>query len=261
MSDLKNIPNPAELAELRPYTVEDMPLLLRVSEALRAFVEFVGRLAAWLALPLIIVTVLDVVARKLTWHDTVNNEVVGVQPWLINNFGEIFGSTLLQELEWHFHAALFALVLGYGYVKNSHVRVDLVRETLSFRRKAWIEFLGLTFFMIPYCLVVIYFAWSYAYDSYQVGEISASTVGLSHRWIIKSVLAAGLIVAALAGISVWLQAVAVLWGDPSRRFELMTIEWPEEEGSKIEGKERLTLEEDVIADGEAAPCKAKEASV
>ena len=77
----------------------------------------------------------------------------------------MFQSTLLQEMEWHFHTALFALVLGYGYIWNSHVRVDLVREALAFRNKAWLEFLGLTFFMIPYCAIVIWFASIYAYES------------------------------------------------------------------------------------------------
>ena len=41
---------------------------------------------------------------------------------------------MLQELEWHFHAALFALVLGYGMVYNTHVRIDLIRENLAFRK-------------------------------------------------------------------------------------------------------------------------------
>ena len=115
-------------------------------------------------------------------------------------------------LLWHFHTALFTLVLGYGYVNNKHVRVDLVREKLSFRKQVWIEFLGCTFFLIPYCLLVGYFAFEYAYDAFVIGEISASTVGLHYRWIIKSVLVIGLIVAALAGVSVWLQTVLVLFG-------------------------------------------------
>jgi TRAP-type mannitol/chloroaromatic compound transport system permease small subunit len=119
---------------------------------------------------------------------------------------------LLQELEWHLHTALFALVLGFGTIYNTHVRVDLIRDHVSFRKKAWIEFLGLSCFMIPYLLLVIWFASSWVADSYRVGEISASTVGLSHRWIIKGVLVAGLVTATLAGIAVWLQVVVLLWG-------------------------------------------------
>ena len=210
----------------------DRPAALRVSDALRSFVDFVGRWASWLFVPLIVITVFDVTARKLVW----------IQIWLVENLGRIFESTLLQELEWHFHTALFTLVLGYGYIWNTHVRVDLVRETLAFRKKAWLELLGLTFFMIPYCLIVIWFAWIYAYDSFMINEISASQVGLAHRWIIKSVLVAGLIIAALSGVAVWLQVAIVLWGPQNVRFPLMTLEWPEEAGTKIEGKVRIDLE-------------------
>ncbi|MGH6896267.1 MAG: TRAP transporter small permease subunit [Geminicoccaceae bacterium] len=218
--------------EVHYLEAAERPAALRLSDALRSFVDFTGRWASWLFLPLIVITVFDVTVRKMVW----------IQIWLLEHFGRIFQSTLLQELEWHFHTALFALVLGYGYIWNTHVRVDLVRETLAFRKKAWLEFLGLTFFMIPYCLIVIYFASIYAYDSWQIGEISASQVGLTHRWIIKSVLVLGLIVAALSGVAVWLQVVIVLWGPQNVRFPLMTLDWPEEEGTKIEGKERIDLE-------------------
>ncbi|MGI9498495.1 MAG: TRAP transporter small permease subunit [Geminicoccaceae bacterium] len=212
---------------------EELPALIRVSEALRKFVDRVGRTASWLFVPLIIITVFDVIARKLVW----------IQIWLVSTFGRIFESTLLQELEWHFHTGLFALVLGYGYIWNSHVRVDLVREILSFRKKAWLEFFGLTFFLLPFCVVVIWFALNYAYSSYEIGEISASQVGLSHRWIIKGVLVLGLIVAALAGIAVWLQIAIVLWGPQDLRFKLMTMEWPEEGEHLIEGKKRIELDD------------------
>ncbi len=138
---------------------------------------------------------------------------------------------------------LFALVLGFGTIYNTHVRVDLIRDHLHFRKKVWLEFLGLSVFMIPFLITVIYFAFSYTYSSYAVGEISSSTVGLTHRWVIKSVLVAGLIVATLAGVAVWLQVAMLLWGNQDRRFPLMTLDWPEEAGSKIEGKERIKLED------------------
>ena len=35
----------------------------------------------------------------------------------------------------------------------------------------------------------------------------------------------------------------LLWGDQDQRFPLMTLEWPEEAGTKIEGKERIKLED------------------
>lgn len=221
-----------EPQELRYLTADEMPTVLRISEKLRRFVDRVGRFGSWFAMPLILITAFDLFIRK-----------TGVlQIWLVENVSEFFGSTLLQELEWHSHTVLFTLVLGFGYIWNTHVRVDLIRENLAFRKKAWLEFIGLTFFLIPFCSVVVYFAAVYAYDSWQIGEISASLVGLSHRWIIKTILAFGLVVAVIAGISVWLQVALALFGPKHWRYPLMTLEWPEDAGKVVEGKERLDLE-------------------
>jgi hypothetical protein len=97
--------------------------------------------------------------------------------------------------------------------------------------------------MIPFCALVIYFALDYVASSYQVGEGSASTVGLAHRWIIKSVLVIGLLIAVVSGVAAWLQVATILWGPREARFALMTLEWPDED-KKIEGKTRVKLEED-----------------
>lgn len=223
------------------FTGEAEPLALRLSNRLRAFVDFVGRWGSWLVIPMVLFTIVDVVGRKIHWLDDEGKQH-GMQVFLVSVFGRIFESTMLQELEWHFHAGLFALVLGYGYIHNSHVRVDLIRENLAFRKKAWLELFGITFFLIPFTLTILYFAVTYAYGSFQMNEQSTSTVGLTHRWIIKSVLVFGLLTVVTAGLAVWLQVALVLFGDPARRFPLMTFEWPEEE-AKIEGKERVRLED------------------
>ena len=193
----------------------------RLADRIDCFIDGVGRITAWSSFALAIVMGGNVILRYV-FHT---------------------GSVWSQELEWHLHTALFALVLGFGTIYNTHVRVDLVRDHVSFRKKIWIEFLGLSCFMIPYLLLVIWFASSWVVDSYNVGEISASTVGLSHRWIIKGVLVFGLVVATIAGVAVWLQVAFLMWGAHTKRFRLMTLEWPEEAGTKIEGKERIVLDE------------------
>ncbi|MEQ8398644.1 hypothetical protein [Thalassobaculum sp.] len=235
---------PTETDELVHLTDDQLPMILVVSQKLRNFVDLVGRFGSWFAMPLILITAFDLLIRK-----TGKGQV-----WLVENVSPYFGSTLLQELEWHSHTVLFCLVLGFGYIWNTHVRVDLVRETLKFRKKAWIEFIGLNIFLIPFTCVIVYFAFVYAYDSwsinreagcgwYECGEVSASLVGLSHRWIIKLTLAFGLVVVLIAGIAVWLEMAMVLFGPQNLRFHLSTIEWPEAEGSTIEGKERLDLDQ------------------
>ena len=154
-----------------PDAASWMPKAIRISKALQKFVDFVGRWGSWLILPVVFITVMDASSRKLST----------IQVWLVENVSGIFGSTILQELEWHFHTGLFALVLGYGFIYNSHVRVDLIRERLSFRNKARLEFWGLTVFMIPFCAIIIWFAVEWIHTSYVLGEISASQVGLTHR--------------------------------------------------------------------------------
>ncbi|MEZ0304234.1 MAG: TRAP transporter small permease subunit [Hyphomicrobiaceae bacterium] len=223
------------------YAKGEEPAQLKVSSGLRRIVEVVGRSGSWFIVPLVLVTVLDVVARKLTFR-TAESHARGLQIFLKEHDSRYFESTLLQEFEWHLHTALFALVLGFGTIYNTHVRVDLVRDHVSFRKKIWIEFLGLSCFMIPYLLLVIYFASSWVFDSYKLGEISASTVGLSHRWIIKAILVFGLITATIAGIAVWLQVATLMWGKNTKRFKLMTLDWPEDV-ARIEGKARIVLDE------------------
>jgi TRAP-type mannitol/chloroaromatic compound transport system permease small subunit len=230
-----------QVAEVAPDTVDQPPAILGIADGLRAMVDFIGKWASLLIVPLVLITCLDVVARKLVWR-TPSGDIQGLQVWLTRYVSRYFDSALMQELEWHFHTALFALVLGFGTIYNTHVRVDLIRDKLKFRHKVKLEFAGLTFFMIPFLLLTIYFAINYVMSSYAVGEVSPSAIGLTHRWVIKSVLVAGLIVATIAGVAVWLQIAYLMWGDPARRFPLMALEWPEEEGNKIEGKTRISLD-------------------
>ena len=190
----------------------------RLSQNLRMFVDRVGKLSTFFIIPLVFITIWDVFCRKLVW----------IQIWLVANFGRIFESTLLQELEWHSHTALFLLVLGYGFTHNRHVRVDFLRENLEFRKKVWVDFFGTSLFMIPWICVLIYFSFIYVRESFIINEVSASLVGLSHRWIIKSFLIAGFVCALLSGIAVWLQTVILLFGRSDYRFEPMTLPMPSE---------------------------------
>lgn len=233
-----------EDAPLVHLTAAQMPATLRLSKFLRHLVDSIGRFGSWFAVPLILITAFDLAIRK-----------TGViQIWLVENVSPYFGSTLLQELEWHAHTVLFVLVLGFGYIWNTHVRVDLVRETLNFRKKLWIEFIGLNIFLIPFTILVTYFAFGYAMDSwaanrgpdcawFECGEVSASLVGLTHRWVIKLVMAFGFVLTVVAGIAVWLELYVALFGPKNWRYELSTLEWPEASGATIEGKQRLDLDE------------------
>ncbi len=210
------------------------PLVL-VAHKLKIFVEFFGERGAYFILPLIIFTMVDVFGRKLTGSS------FDAQLWLVENVSGMFKSTMLQEMEWHLHTVLFSMVLGYGFTRNRHVRVDLFRMHMQTKMQAAIELIGTMFFMIPYTIVVIYFCYIFAYDSFVTNEISASLVGMSHRWVIKAILGAGLIIALASGLAVWLQSILVVFAPKDLRFALMTLEWPEDMGGGVEGYERMVL--------------------
>lgn len=196
-----------------------MEVLIRVSEGLDRVITKVGKIAAWAGLILILITVFDVVTRRFF----------------------VLGSTKLQELEWHFHTILFAFCLGFAYLKDAHVRIDLLRENLSERTRWWIELAGCLLFLIPYCALVIYFSVEYTYKSFATSEVSASATGLTHRWIIKSAIPLGFTFLALSGIAVVLRKIVELFGPPPLREKVHDIE--EAEAEHLEDAVRPILDD------------------
>ena len=199
-------------------TEQNMAGLVSLSEKLREIVNRVGRASTWLLVPLVIITMWDVVARKLIW----------IQIFMVQKFRPFFESTLMQEMEWHLHTVVFCLVLGYGYTHNRHVRVDFLREGFKFQSKAKVEFYGNIIFMLPFTLICVYFSWLYMVDSYVTKEVSASLVGLSNRWIIKTFLPIGYFFLFLGGMSVMIQLIAVIWGDNKKKLDLMVLDYDEQ---------------------------------
>ena len=104
-----------------------------------------------------------------------------------------FGSTPIQELEWHLHGMLFLFWLGYAYVRNVHVRIDVFTGHLPWRRQAWLEIFGIVIFAIPYSALATYYSWSFVVVSYLQNESSDAPNGLGNRWIIKGCLFLGLV--------------------------------------------------------------------
>ena len=164
--------------------------LLKISSKLESMLEAIGKIGAWLSLPLIGIIIFDIISRRFF----------------------VLGSTKLQEMEWHLHAALFLLALAYAYLKNSHVRIEVVRESFSTKAKAILEIIGILFFILPYTALIVWFGIDFASRSYALNEVSSALTGLSHRWIIKSFVPMGMAFLWLAGISVLFRNIAYLIG-------------------------------------------------
>ncbi|HKU96380.1 MAG TPA: TRAP transporter small permease subunit [Vineibacter sp.] len=171
-----------------------MKALLAIAEWIRRTLERVAFASGWLLVVMACVITFDVLARK-----------IGLQlPY-----------TKLQELEWHFHAAIFSLWMGYCYTINAHPRVDSFTERLSLRRKAWVELAGCVLFALPYIALVSWYSIDFVVQSYRLNETSDSPVGLSHRWVLKGIYAAGLWMVVAGILSVLLRVIALLFGGRS----------------------------------------------
>ena len=189
-----------------------MRQLFRIQEFLARIVTGVGKISAWLSIPLMVVIIFDVVTRRFL----------------------VLGSTKLQEGEWHLHAVLFLLCIGFTYIEDAHVRIDLLRERMSSRTKDWVELIGCIIFVIPYCLIVTYFAEDFVERSWAVGEASDSATGLPYRWAIKAFLPIGLFVLLLSGITILLRKIIELFGPADLRQLL-----PKKEESGTEQVDRI----------------------
>lgn len=182
---------------------------MKIGAAVAAVVAAAGRIAAWAGLALVLVTVFDVATRNLSQSGVAAMRDLAAiqQAWI--------GSTKLQELEWHLHTVLFTFCLGWAYLRGAHVRIEVVRDRLAPRLRAWIEIAGIAVFLLPFCTLLFHFSLDFVARSFVQGEGSATASGLAHRWIIKSALPAGAALLALAGIARLVAIVrALMHGGP-----------------------------------------------
>jgi TRAP-type mannitol/chloroaromatic compound transport system permease small subunit len=173
-----------------------MRALLGVSDAIDRVLQRIAQVFGWLFLVLVAVICWDVLTRKVGF------QIPG------------FGSTPVQELEWHLHGALFLFWLGYAYVRNVHVRIDVFTSHKTPRQQAKLEVFGIIFFAIPYCLVATYYAYLFAQTSFLQNERSDAPNGLDYRWIIKGCLFLGLVLLDFAVASVMFRKLVQIFGPP-----------------------------------------------
>jgi TRAP-type mannitol/chloroaromatic compound transport system permease small subunit len=150
----------------------------------------IGQATAWLALIMVLVQFLVVVLRYV--------------------FG--LGFIWMQESIVYMHGLLFMVGAGYTLLQDGHVRVDVFYREATRRRKAWVNLLGTIFFLIPFCILIIWVSWPYVQNSWRVFEGSKETSGIQGIYLLKTVILvfAGLVV--LQGVSVAARSILTLAG-------------------------------------------------
>lgn len=141
-------------------------MLVKIEAVFDTVIAVVGKIASVLLLLMIFNVFYDVIMRYFF-----RNSSVG-----------------MQELEWHFFSIIILFGVSVALKEEGHVRVDFLYEKFSARKKAMLNILGTLFFLMPLALLIATGSIQFVMDSYSINEISEDPGGLTHRWIIKSMI-------------------------------------------------------------------------
>lgn len=94
----------------------------------------------------------------------------------------------MQELVMYLHAFIFLFGISICLKENSHVRIDVFSNKLDAKVKKYIDILGTVFFIIPFCLFVLYESTPIIIRSWEMLESSGEPGGLPFIYILKSAI-------------------------------------------------------------------------
>lgn len=166
-----------------------MQHLLSLSRLIDTISTWIGKLTMWLILATTLISAGNAIVRKA--FDTSSNG--------------------LLEIQWYLFAAVFMLGAGYGFLRNSHVRIDFISTRLSDRTRNWIDVLGIVFVLIPFCILLITLSWPFFVNAYSNGEMSQNAGGLI-RWPVYLLVPVGFMLLMLQALSELIKRIAFLRG-------------------------------------------------
>lgn len=156
-----------------------MSALRRCVNYLDTFTDRCGRLLAWLALAMALVTACIVVMR----------------------YGFNTGSIVAQEAVTYMHGTLFMLGAAYALKTGAHVRVDIFYRNFSERSRARVNSLGGIVFLMPLCAFILFSSWDYVAESWSIREVSPEPGGIPAVFLLKTLIP-------LMAINLFLQGLA-----------------------------------------------------
>ncbi len=157
------------------------------------------------------------------WIDRLNHRIGHAASWAVllacvisagnavSRYALDLSSNGWLEIQWYLFGGTVMLGAATVLCRNEHVRVDLLYGRLPAKWRAWIDLLGLAFFLLPFTLLVAYLAWPFFVDSWVQQEMSSNDGGLI-RWPIKLAIPLGFALLSLQGVSEVIKRIAFLAG-------------------------------------------------
>jgi len=166
-----------------------MTLLLSLSRLIDKITTGIGKFTMWLILATTMISAGNALVRK---------------------FFNI-GSNSLLEIQWYLFAAVFLMGAGYGFLRNSHVRIDFISTKLSDRTRNWIDVVGILVVLVPFCSIGVALGWPFFLQAYNSGEMSQNAGGLI-RWPAYLLIPTGFALLLMQSLSELIKRVAFLRG-------------------------------------------------
>ena len=178
-----------------PETSRTISASLAFADRIDRLNAAIGRTVAWLCLLVVLVQFTVVVMRY----------VLGL------------GSIWLTETIIYGHATLFMLASAWTLREGGHVRVDVFYADAGPRRRALVDLCGALLLLLPFMLVLLWFALPYVARSWSIMETSRETSGLPVVYLLKTLIPAFAVLMALQGVAQAIRALNVLRTPPLAR--------------------------------------------
>ena len=181
-----------------------MHALLKFSKAVDWLNTQIGKYVIWLILGSTVISAVNAAVRKI--------------------FN--VSSNAYLEVQWYLFAAAFLLASAYTLLNGEHVKIDVIYSRWSKRAQTWIDVLGFTFFLLPFCATILWFGIPFFLKGYQSGEVSSNAGGLV-LWPVYAMMPLGFALLLLQGLSELIKRVAFLMGlieDPTHKKVEKTAE-------------------------------------
>jgi TRAP-type mannitol/chloroaromatic compound transport system permease small subunit len=173
--------------------------LLKLSRAIDSVNDRFGEIANWLVLFACLISAGNAASRYLLSASS--------NAWL--------------EVQWYMFAGMVLLGAPYTLKVNEHVRVDVLYSAIPERARLWIDILGGLLFLLPICVILIYFTWPWFVESWRINESSSNAGGLI-RWPVKLLLPVGFALMALQGVSELIKRIDALMRHHRLQYEYET---------------------------------------
>ncbi len=183
-----------------------MDKLNTLNKYLDNFSEIVGKGAAYFSVLMVLVTCYVVITR-----------------YVFNT-----GSIAIQESVLYINAVVVFGAVGFTLKHNGHVRVDVIYGPASTRYKAWVNFLGTLFLLMPVTFFILIYSWDYVMSSWAIREDSPEANGLPYVYLLKSFILLMCLLLVLQGLAEIVRNFCVLFSK-----EATETPYEEEESSAL----------------------------